>query len=195
MADSRLCTIPDCGKPVVTKSRVLCQNHYNRFLRYGDPLAGRTGKGVVRNFLMTDVMNYEGDECLIWPFFRDKDGYGRINIDGSPRVASRVVCEKAHGLPVVKTNEAAHSCNNGHLGCVTKRHLSWKTSAENNEDKKANGTTNKGERCPASKLTDGEVLEIRSKLGTMLQKDLALMFGVSRSSIRDIRDRVTWGHV
>lgn len=193
MADSRLCSIPDCGKTHSCKG--FCRSHYRRLKKFGAPLAGPTTRGFARNFLMTDVMNYEGDECLIWPFYRDRKGYGRINIDGTPRVVSRVVCEKTHGPPLVKTNEAAHSCNNGHLGCVTKGHLSWKTSAENNEDREANGTINRGERCPHSKLTADDVIEIRNKVGTMSEADLAIMFGVSRRTIRDIRDRETWFHL
>jgi hypothetical protein len=193
MADSRLCSIPDCGKSHSREG--YCKAHYARFLKYGDPLAGRTARGAARNFLLTDVMNYEGDECLVWPFSRDKKGYGRINIYGKPRVVSRVVCEKTHGPPLVETNEAAHSCGKGHLGCVTKRHLSWKTCAENNADKNANGTQNRGERCPQSKLTTEDVLEIRNKVGTVGQKELAIMFGVSRCTIRNIRDRETWFHL
>lgn len=193
MADSRLCSIPDCCKPARTKG--FCTGHYSRFAKHGDPLAGRTGRGVALNFLMTDVMNYEGYECLVWPFCRDKKGYGRINMGGSPQVVSRVVCEEEYGPAPEPLMEAAHSCGKGHLGCVTKRHLSWKTSKENNSDKLAHGTRLRGERCPASKLTANDVLDIRSKVGTMLQEDLAIMFGVSRRNIRDIRDRKTWSHL
>lgn len=38
MAQTSLCSIPDCGKP--SKGRGLCQKHYARLRRLGDPLAG-----------------------------------------------------------------------------------------------------------------------------------------------------------
>lgn len=38
MADSRLCSIPECGKPV--RRAGLCSAHHHRKLRHGDPLAG-----------------------------------------------------------------------------------------------------------------------------------------------------------
>lgn len=38
MANTRLCSIPDCGKPVYIKSRGWCKAHYSRWQKYGDPL-------------------------------------------------------------------------------------------------------------------------------------------------------------
>lgn len=38
MADSRLCSIPDCGKKV--RSKGLCNPHYLRLITHGDPCAG-----------------------------------------------------------------------------------------------------------------------------------------------------------
>jgi hypothetical protein len=37
MAHNRICSIPDCGKPV--KTRGYCPLHYHRLWRHGDPLA------------------------------------------------------------------------------------------------------------------------------------------------------------
>ncbi|WP_292637037.1 hypothetical protein [Mesorhizobium sp.] len=55
--------------------------------------------------------------------------------DGKCRRVSRLVCEEVHGPPPSPDHEAAHSCDNGDLGCATKRHLSWKTPKENTADK------------------------------------------------------------
>lgn len=40
MADFRLCSIPNCGKRGKLR-RGLCNRHYSRLLRLGDPLAGK----------------------------------------------------------------------------------------------------------------------------------------------------------
>lgn len=45
MAHSRLCSIPDCGKPL--DSRGLCVMHYTKLLRHGDPLKGRSRRQVI----------------------------------------------------------------------------------------------------------------------------------------------------
>ena len=36
-----ICSIPDCGEPVLVKKRGLCRVHYNRWHRTGDPLLVR----------------------------------------------------------------------------------------------------------------------------------------------------------
>lgn len=40
---TQTCSVPDCGKPVRTKG--LCDPHYKRQLRHGDPQAGRESAG------------------------------------------------------------------------------------------------------------------------------------------------------
>lgn len=195
MADLRLCSIPDCGKKLEIKSRGLCEAHYKRFLRYGDPKAGKlTMAGDPMKFLLGTVLPYDGDECLIWPYTRNKGGYGRISIKKKQTLVSRYVCTHEHGPPSGDRNEAAHSCNNGHAGCVAKRHLVWKTRAENEADKKAHGS-NLGSRSSMAKLTDADVTKIRGLIGSMPQKDIAEMFGVVRSCITSIKKRTTWSHL
>ncbi len=41
-----ICSIPDCTDPVKNKKRGLCQKHYGRFTRWGDPLGGRSAVGI-----------------------------------------------------------------------------------------------------------------------------------------------------
>lgn len=82
-------------------------------------------------FLREDVLRYSGDDCLPWPYARDTGGYGILRIGGQRHVVSRWVCEATNGAPPEPTYEATHSCGNGHLGCVTKRHLRWGTHAQN----------------------------------------------------------------
>jgi len=54
-----------------------------------------------------------------------------------------------------------------------------------------------GENNPASKLTEQKVIAIRklSDEGNLTQKEIAKMFGVSRSTISKIKLRKTWKHV
>lgn len=146
MANSRLCSIPDCGKTVV--ARDLCGLHYQRLMRRGDPqaeyLAKQTPKGDAYRYFCDVVMAYEGDDCLIWPYNRRKDGYAYLSFRNRMRTVHRLVCELVRGMPTSKSrNQAAHSCGNGHLGCVTANHLSWKTPLENSADIKRHGPRDK----------------------------------------------------
>jgi hypothetical protein len=71
----------------------------------------------------------ETDECVTWPFSRNRDGYP----SGQKH---RWVCEKVNGPSPSARHVAAHSCDRGHEGCINKRHLEWKTHAENMRDKR-----------------------------------------------------------
>lgn len=76
--------------------------------------------------------------------------------------------------------------------------LSWKTPVENNADKLRHGTHLFGEKHPAVRLRELDVVEIRSLKrgpGWPTYGDLAAKYGVSRMTIRDIIKRRTWGHI
>jgi len=194
VATDQVCKIDSCGKPV--KARGYCENHYRRFLRHGDPLAGPQAKGAALEWSRT-AARYEGDDCLIWPFHRHKaTGYGRTNWNGKPAIASRVICEIAHGPPPTPRHQAAHSCGSAHEGCVSPRHLRWATVKENNADKLIHGTLLQGERVGNAKLTGASVLEIRRRAAAgESQRAIAASFGITQSYVSMIRRRTVWAHL
>jgi DNA invertase Pin-like site-specific DNA recombinase len=55
----------------------------------------------------------------------------------------------------------------------------------------------RGERCKNHKLKTEQVLKIRELYasGNILQKELALMFGVNRVQITRIVNKTRWGHI
>lgn len=181
MAVSRICSIDGCCKPACN-SRGWCVAHYSRWRRYGDPLAGRVPHGEASRWLL-DHVTFSSDDCLIWPFARMHTGYGRVWLNGRLQVASRAMCELAHGNPPSRNYYAAHSCGKGRDGCVNPKHLSWKTRLENEADKRAHGTVARGEKNGRAKLSDADVMRIRELAGAVPQKELAAMFGVSPSLI------------
>ena len=187
MAISRLCSIPDCGKQSL--KRGWCTAHYKRWQRHGDPLAGRTRNGSPEEWI-EQHLQYKGADCLIWPFARVENGYGRIRHDGRSYVASRYMCERAHGPAPSQEHESAHSCGNGHEGCINPNHLSWKTPSENNADKLAHGTHNRGEQHPMSKLTEPEVRSIF--YDRRVYQDIAYDYGISIITVCDIKRRRSW---
>jgi hypothetical protein len=53
------------------------------------------------------AISYEGDDCLIWPFTRNPDGYAHLSSRrfrkqyGTPTI-SRVVCIEVYGPPLLR---------------------------------------------------------------------------------------------
>lgn len=191
---TRQCSIPGCSS--LARRRGWCTKHYHRWRAHGDPLKLLTAaQGELRDYLDNVVMAYEGDECLMWPFSRDSHGYGALRFEGRTCKVHRVVCELVNGPPASPNMHAAHSCGRGAEGCCTKRHLSWKTHAENMADTVLHGTSRAGERNPLAKLTSAQVAEILELNGTVTQRALARQFAVSQATISRVVLRRNWTSV
>lgn len=190
-----MCSVPSCHAPALARS--LCNRHYLRWKKYGDPQGGGPEKvpdGEPLRFLRHCLL-VEHDECIPWPFARKDHGQGCIWFGDKLRVASNLLCEWAHGAAPSDSHQAAHSCGNGHFGCVNKRHLSWKTPTENAADRVTHGTDNRGGKHPLSKITEADVLLIRAMRDKVSQRELARRFGISQGTIFDIQTRKTWRHI
>lgn len=184
------CSVGGCCIPSKTKG--LCRKHYMRLRSHGDPLGGSTGNGEPLAFIHDVAVPSKGDECLIWPFAKDRKGYARVYSNGRLHNASRYVCQLVHGDPPSEGLYAAHECGKGDTGCVNPRHLSWKTPKENQADRLVHGTHEHGERNAMAKLTSDQALEIIRLKGVMSQTKLAKRFGVCQTNISQIQNRKTW---
>ena len=185
------CSVDGCDGKV--KARGLCSKHYHRWERHGDPLGGLTQHGEPLKWL-NDHSTYDGNDCLVWPFSTDSRGVGSVYVNGATIKASRMMCIIVHGEPPDASYEAAHSCGNGHLGCVTPGHLRWATSSENQMDRVEHGTSNRGSKNGQSVLTEAQVLTIKRKLAVGEQgKVLAVQNSVSPMTISAIKNGTRWG--
>lgn len=103
----KVCKLEGCDKPA--KKKLLCETHYQRMRINGSENSLKnTPPGTLLQWIKENS-SYEGEECLIWPFSRSTDGRGQIYINGKNKKANRVMCEIAHGAPVVDDMQAAHS--------------------------------------------------------------------------------------
>jgi hypothetical protein len=186
----KICSVASCNSRSIAKG--FCDNHYRRWKKYGDPLAGGTAPGAAQKFFREVVLTYDGDECLIWPFASTSAGYAQVTHNGKLKIASRAVCEEVYGPAPSPTHQAAHSCGKGDCGCVTKRHLSWKTPEANCADKVEHGTILRGETHPNARLTRLDIATIRSQRGKVRQADIAERFGISRSYVSEIQSGHAW---
>lgn len=139
-----LCSVEGCNKGNIM-ARGLCPSHYKRNLKYGDPQKGNTFKGdVVKE--IEKVLKSETDECIFSNYSRNKAGYPRVRIKGKTKLLHRHILEIYKGSPIEVKMEAAHSCGNGHLGCINPKHLDWKSKISNVDDSIKHGTKHTGDK-------------------------------------------------
>ncbi len=145
-----------------------------------------TKRGEAQTFLEQAKL-YHGDECLLWPFSHNGLGYGSVGVKGRTTYVHRITCEEENGPPPTPKHEAAHSCGNGHKGCVTRKHLSWKTRINNQSDRDKHGTRVRGTAHGMARLTEDQTDFIRSMRGKMKQRELGEMFGVTQSYVSEVQ--------
>ena len=137
------------------------------------------------------------NDCWLWTGTKQK--YPIYYQNNKQYYAHRLICEHYHGdMSGLVTR---HLC--GNALCVNPAHLKPGTQAENNRDKVLHGTTNKGKKCPwlghpgernaKAKLTEQDVLDIRSSDTPV--KILAKQYNVSLKQIYIIRNRTAWAHI
>lgn len=133
--------------------------------------------------------------CLIWPFSRSR-GYACIGVKGMTNKACRIMCEFVKGPPPTPKHEAGHSCGCGNQGCIHPKHLSWRTRAENQQERRLHGTQGKGPNMNARKilykLNPQKVAEIRAIGDGMSKEAIGRRFGITPSNVAKILKRKTW---
>ena len=137
----------------------------------------------------------QSDECLEWPGYRTPEGYGKMQLDGWCQHVHRLTCAARHGEPGDPTHHAAHTCDNP--PCCNPRHMRWATPLENFRDQLKKGPLKrwKGEANVLSKLTDSDIVDIRSLATLCSQEQLAKAFGVTLGAVQHVIHRKTWRHL
>lgn len=149
-------------------------------------------------WLIHVASNYEGDDCLEWPFAPGPAGYGRLSIRYKQTMATHVVLELAgQPRPEIDGHHGAvalHSCDNP--PCCNPRHLRWGTQQENAHDMRTKRRAARGEAASSSKLTEQDVRDIRtqSRAGVS-RRSLSEQYGVSKVAIGHVINHTTWQHV
>jgi|SRR6185369_10172253 len=153
-----------------------------------------SGKPANTHSVLWSKVDIRGNnECWPWKGFRNNQGYGRTWINDCGYYAHRVIFNLANpGVIDLRSpkNKGSHgfimhSCDNP--SCCNPDHLKVCTHQENMDDKVAKGRQTKwtdSTNSPRAKLSQEDVFDIRIKKrnGATL-KSIALLYGVSRSSI------------
>lgn len=133
----------------------------------------------------------ETDECIIWPYETDKDGYSKGTYNSKYLGVHRLVCRLTKGNPPTALHHAAHTCNT--RACINPQHLKWATAKENCADKIKHGTHQIGEKIGTAKLTSSQIIAIWDD--SREQRIIAEQYGVTQLCVSHIKTGKTWGHI
>lgn len=150
---------------------------------------------------MQKVEKLSNDECWLYVGGKDKDGYGLFQF-----AVKKTIRAHRYSYEIYKGNIpdgilVCHSCDNP--PCVNPKHLFLGTPKQNVEDCvkkdrrcKIRESYNIGASHPRSKITETQVLEMRSLMKDgASKKDMAKKYGISQSSAFDINCRRSWKHI
>lgn len=191
MANNRVCTVPNCA--ATHFGRGYCVKHYKRWSKYGDPLGGGTEWGAAQRFI-EDAAKTNSDDCIVYPFYRNPDGYGWMRYGRSQKGSHVVVAILANGEKPSPKHEACHTCGNGHNGCVNPRHIYWGLRSDNVRDAYRHGTafglkhSPRGQSAYAAKYSDALISDIRDALKAgETTASIANRTGVSQAHVSRIK--------
>lgn len=131
------CQVEDCDRPY--KCRGLCQVHYNRWRKRGDPTV------PVRIWAASPEESYSArtkpaGDCLVWTGSLDKFGYGRIH-DGERTVKAHRWAYARFNGPISDGDLVDHICHNP--ACVRPEHLRIANKAQNMQNLRGATKANK----------------------------------------------------
>lgn len=124
-----------------------------------------------------------------------KNSYGRMRVGDKIVLVPRYSYEFFIG-PIPNGLVVRHKCDNP--PCFNPEHLMVGEPVDNVQDSIERGRRNqaKGSQCKHAKLTKKQVLKIRRMLADgSRDKEVANIYGMSRSAIGQIRRRETWNHI
>lgn len=125
---TRTCTLDDCDLPHV--ARGYCNGHYQRWYKYGDPLAvGRGPQQTASDRFWSRVVGGDMDSCWIWQGATNAAGYGRF-FDHRDHQAHRWAYENMRA-PIPAGLEIDHLCRT--RACVNPWHLEPVTGRVNRQ--------------------------------------------------------------
>lgn len=190
------CSVEGCDNPQARRG--WCQGHYARWRRHGDVNHGGPVKKYRPRGLDTEANVFAWvmpgqpptDGCWDWSGVVNADGYGILTVNSGNVVASRASYKIHHG-EIPEGLFVLHSCDRP--VCVNPAHLRLGTKTENMADMVSRGRHAPGERHPNAKLTEADVVMIRTSDRTLAE--LAEMTGVSFQTVSRIRRGERWAHV
>lgn len=150
-------------------------------------------------------LNQVGD-CYIWTgstnFYKHgrrgkEQCYGVIGIglfNPDTIITVHKLAYQLYNGPIPAGFVVRHTCDNSL--CANPAHLIVGTQKDNAADSKSRGRNARGETQGSSKLTESQIMEIRTlRKSGMIYKEIAKRFGICTTQAQRIADRLHWAHV
>lgn len=152
------------------------------------------------------------NSCWIWEAGTMPKGYGLFRLNGSNKLAHRVMYRLMIG-PIPEGMFVCHNCPFGdNPSCVNPRHFFLGTAAQNQQDMKNKGRSTlgekhwtrfhperaaRGERNGSTKITEEMVFQIRSlyEKGELAQWQIGEMFGIGQTQVSRIIRGTRWKYL
>ena len=177
------CTVDGCSEPMC--AREMCSRHYKQFNKRGVAKPGLVGKhGPVEERFWHFVDKKSSGECWNWKGSLDKDGYGSLRTP-TTQVRAHRVSFQIHNSQSIDGLIVRHLCNNP--SCVNPDHLAAGTQTDNMKDREIAKNVPRNEKHHNCKFSDEIIAKVVLAEGT--SKDVAEMFGMSASQVRNIRNK------
>jgi hypothetical protein len=131
------------------------------------------------------------DSCWLWTGSKNRKGYATFSFENYVWMGHRLMYKHCFG-ELLKDMEVSHTCRNK---CVNPDHLEQKTRSENNlNDKLRDGTLLWGENHYQAKLTNEQILDIKSRKN-QTHSSIAKEFLVCRQTIDKILKGKTYKYI
>ena len=134
------------------------------------------------------------DSCWVWKGTQFGHGYGNFRCCGDSCPAHRMSWIITHGR-IPEKMHVLHHCDN--RLCVRPSHLWIGTHMDNVIDKVKKKRHDFGEKHPGGRLTEKQIIEIRSlyKPHVMTAKIISEKYGISISNVYSIVKNIIWRHI
>jgi hypothetical protein len=145
---------------------------------------------------MQNLLAHPTEECVLWPFASDKDGYGKAQhpFDHKPRPAHVVMWCIYHRKIWPEGMQSRHLC--GTNSCVNPRHIVPGTAQQNADDRVSHGTSIRGSQHWSAVLTETDIPVICARVAAgEMQITVAADYGVATPVINRIWLGKSWKHV
>lgn len=131
--------------------------------------------------------------CINWTGSVDSKGYGSKRVGTRVVGAHRLAYCAANGLELsdISGLVVRHTCDN--RLCVNGDHLITGSYQDNSDDMTSRQRQARGTGHGQHALTEAQVHEIRASL--LNQSQLSRHYGVARTTIQNVINRVTWTHI
>ena len=181
----KTCSVEDCekGGKIV---RGMCDMHYRRWQRHGDPLVTLTYATPEEAFLArTEPLLWSG--CVVWTGATNRKGYGVLGVNGRTVMAHRYAWERERGR-IPDGAVLDHTC--WERACCNVDHLRLATPAQNTQNRSGampgrglpRGVYREGRRYKAVVQSGGQyhrlgIFDTPEEASQAAQTKRALLFG------------------